>query len=155
MRSLIKKLLLESLLNTSEDLQLIPVNDIDDDNLYDNLIVQSQKLKNQETIGFNGSIYSVIFNKETGELASACWLEDNASVFSPHFIVSKNYRNLGLFTRMLLDAIKKYILLKKYRDDYPMIVNAINPEITNTLIKNNFKKYKDNSYIYNSDSFNL
>ena len=62
MKALIKKMLFESLIRSEESLELIPINDISDDDLYDSLVIQSQNLKNQENISFNGSLYSVIFN---------------------------------------------------------------------------------------------
>ena len=143
-------MLLESLLEKNKNLELMPINDIVDDKLYDALIMQSQQLKNQEDISFNGSLYSVIFNPLNGVLAAACWLEDNGSLFSPHFIVFKEFRYRGLFTKMLLDCVDKYNKIKTYRHNYPMIVNAINPEITTTLLKHGFKQYKGESYIYQS-----
>ena len=149
MKALIKKMLFESLIRSEESLELMPINDISDDDLYDSLVIQSQNIKNQENISFNGSLYSVIFNPKNGKLVGACWLEDNAKLLSPHFIILQDYRKKGLFGRMLLDTIGKYKSLSKYRNNYQMIVNAINPDIVSTLLKNGFKKYKDQSYIYN------
>lgn len=142
MRLLIKKLLRENLIK--ESVQLIRVNDIESDELYDSMINQSKDLAKGE-IGFGAAEPFGLLIKDNRELVGATWLESSGN-FTFHIFIKPEYRGKGLSKLLLDDLMSKYQQMKSYKgDDYKIMVNVVNDKLGDTLInKYGFEKVEDN-----------
>ncbi len=154
MKEFIKKSLREQL-NKIIPIQ-IDINDIEDDELYDSIMSQAEKLKSNGEISFNAELFNVIYDDNNKELIAATWLENSPSVFSPHIMVSNNYRGGSLngvkFVDMLINRqIKKYNTMRSVRgDDFLFLINLVNDDLKQKLLRFGFEQYKDQpkTFIY-------
>lgn len=102
MRSFIRNKLRTNLLK--ESIESYRINDIEDDNLYDNLISQAEELSKNSEIGFGSAdLFGVLVNSENNELVGATWLESSGN-FTFHIIIKPKYRGRGL-SKPLLDDL--------------------------------------------------
>ncbi len=142
MKEFIRNKIRESLIN--ENVQSIRINDIEDDNLYDSVIVQAEELSKNSEIGFGAAEpFGVILNNN--ELIGATWLESSGN-FTFHIIIKPEHRGKGLSRPLLDDLMKKYVEKKDYMgQDYKVVVNVVNEKLAGTLAKYyGFKTMGDN-----------
>ena len=142
MREFIRNKIRESLIN--EDIKSIRINDIEDDNLYDNVLAQTDALSKGGEIGFGAAEpFGVILDGE--KLAGATWLETSGN-FTFHIIIKPEYRGKGLSKLLLDDLMNKYNEKKEYMgQDYKVVVNVVNEKLAGTLAKHyGFKTMEDN-----------
>lgn len=129
-----------------ESVEAHRITNIDDDDLYDSLIHQADKLSRSSEIGFGAAEpFGVLVNMSNGELLGATWLESSGN-FTFHIIIRPEYRGRGLSKLLLDDLMSKYEQMKTYRgDQYKILVNVVNDNLANNLIKNyGFKVLKQN-----------
>jgi GNAT superfamily N-acetyltransferase len=122
------------------------INDVDDDELYDNLISQADDLSKNSEIGFGAAgLFGVLINTENKELVGATWLESSGN-FTFHIIIKPEYRGKGLSKLLLDDLMTKYTQMKSYvGNDYKVVVNVVNDKLATTLQKHyGFKTMEDN-----------
>lgn len=144
MKSFIHKLLYKALLNESVDISRI--NDIEDDDLYDNFLNQAEFLAKNSEIGFGSAdLFGIAFNPQNHKLVGATWLESSGN-FTFHIIIDPKYQGKGLSRLLLDDLIKKYHQMKQYMgSNYKIVVNVVNDRLATTLAKHyGFKKIEDN-----------
>jgi len=124
------------------------INDIEDDDLYDNLMAQADKLSKTSEIGFGSAdLFGVIVDGENNELIGATWIETSGN-FTFHIIINPKYRGKGLSKPLLDDLMKKYEEKKAYMgQDYKVVVNVVNDKLAGTLAKYyGFKTMEDNGH---------
>lgn len=119
-----------------ESVEAHRINDIEDDDLYDSLIVQADKLAKTSEIGFGAAEpFGVLVNMATGELMGCTWLESSGN-FTFHIIIKPEYRGKGYSRLLLDDLMAKYEQMKDYMGkDYKVLVNVVNDTLANSLIK--------------------
>jgi len=142
MKEFIRNKIRESLIN--EDIKSFRINDIEDDELYDNLIAQTNELSKSGEIGFGSADpFGVIL--DGNELAGATWVESSGN-FVFHIIIKPGYRGKGLSKLLLDDLMKKYNEKKAYMgQDYKVVVNVVNEKLAGTLAKHyGFRTMEDN-----------
>ena len=142
MKEFIRTKVRESLI--TETVNSFRVNDIEDDDLYDNVLRQVDSLGKSGEIGFGSAEpFGVIL--DNNKVAGATWLESSGN-FTFHIIINPEYRGRGLSKLLLDDLMKKYNEKKSYMgDDYKVVVNVVNEKLAKTLAKHyGFKRLEDN-----------
>jgi hypothetical protein len=132
--------------DVKEGIESHRINDIEDDNLYDNLLAQAETLSKTSEIGFGSAdIFGVVVNSDNNELVGATWIETSGN-FTFHIIVNPKYRGKGLSKPLLDDLMTKYNEKKEYMgQDYKIVVNVVNDKLAGTLAKYyGFKTMEDN-----------
>lgn len=142
MKSFIQKLLRESLIR--ESVEMVRINDIEDDNLYDEMLAQAEQLAKSD-IGFGSAEPFGLLIKDGRELVGATWLETSGN-FTWHIVIKPEYRGKGLSKLLLDDLMTKYEQMKSYKgEDYKVMVNVVNDKLASTLAKHyGFKRMEDN-----------
>jgi len=142
MKEFIRNKIRESLIN--EDIKSFRINDIEDDDLYDNILIQANELSKSGEIGFGSADpFGVIL--DGNNLAGATWVESSGN-FVFHIIIKPEYRGKGLSKLLLDDLMKKYNEKKSYMgQDYKVVVNVVNEKLAGTLAKHyGFRTMEDN-----------
>lgn len=132
--------------DVKEGIESHRINDIEDDNLYDNLLAQAETLSKTSEIGFGSAdIFGVVVNSDNNELVGATWIETSGN-FTFHIIINPKYRGKGLSKPLLDDLMTKYNEKKEYMgQEYKIVVNVVNDKLAGTLAKYyGFKTMEDN-----------
>jgi len=142
MKKFIKLLLRESL--NVNDVYSLVVDDVENDELYNNLINQSKELLKSGEISFgSGELFGGLV--KGSELIGATWA-DVSGTFSFHIQIKPEYRNRGYSKLLLDDLFNKYKQILSYRgDDFKMRVNVVNDNLAKSLSKHyGLKVIEDN-----------
>lgn len=131
-----------------EDIISQPINDIEDDDLYDNILTQADTLSKSGDISFGSAeLFGVLYDDETNELIGATWLETSGN-FTFHIIIKPEYRGKGFAKILVDDLMTKYQQMKSYKgDNYKIMVNVVNDTFADFLTKKyGLKKIEDNGH---------
>lgn len=122
--------------DVKEGIESHRINDIEDDELYDSILVQAETLSKTSEIGFGSAdVFGVVINSDNNELVGATWLETSGN-FTFHIIINPKYRGRGLSKPLLDDLMTKYNEKKSYMgQDYKIVVNVVNDKLAGTLAK--------------------
>lgn len=134
--------------NLKEDVESYRITDVEDDELYDNLLKQAENLAKTSEIGFGSAdVFGVLVDSETNTLAGATWIETSGN-FTFHIIINPKYRGHGLSKPLLDDLMMKYTEKKNYMgQEYKIVVNVVNDKLAGTLAKYyGFKTMEDNGH---------
>lgn len=151
MKKFIKQRLNENLNMISEfdeNIIISDINDIDDDELYDTLMQQSEELREERGLSFNADLFQVGFTNNA--LLGGTWIENNPSVFSPHIIIKEGVNSM-VFIKLLNGLIQKYLKMKELRgEEYQFIANIVNDKLARIIGRYGFIPYGDqeNTFIY-------
>ena len=135
------------------------LNNIESDDLYDELIVKTNKLRksNNEVSFGSADIFEVIYDEKTNDLIGASWIE-LSDVFSFHIIINPKYRKQGYAKKLIDGSMQKYTNMKKHRPDFKIQLNVVNDTLVDGLIKKYGLKVKsrsNNNTILVNENYNL
>ena len=128
----VKILLREALMR--EDVEALRVDDIDDDDVFNNVVKQSNELLKTGEISFGqADLFGVLVDGI--KLIGATWA-DISGTFSFNIQIKPEYRNKGYSKLLLDDLFSKYKQMLSYRgEDFKMRVNVVNDNLAKTLAK--------------------
>lgn len=133
MKNKIKILLRENFIR--ENIDVLRVDDIDDDELYDSVMIQAKELTKDGEISYgNADLFGVI--TDGSRLIGATWVNVSSGVFEFHIQIKPRYRGKGYSKLLLDDLFKKYNEMISYRgNDFKIRVNVVNDKLAKTLAK--------------------